>query len=492
MRIENIDFSKKINFFFYKNFLKFNLILNIFIFSWIIEWIIIFENCFFKNNYNFYFFPSKIPVLLIICFLYNIYIWGISCWRRTQFGKFTRGDRELWSKSFASFWIFEIVTILSIFLAACWLRWGPAMYVPRTFYIGKKWFYIELIYFSYIVWLLYLLKLTMKWNNWENQIFIVYFILFFITLIIWRDIIIIYGRDYFSIKNGGKWKINKNRTIWASFAPLWWFLILINQVENDIDFQSNFFRLKYILKNFEKNNYFDIFSKDLNLIKLLKIKYMPLTLNKSWELNSMPLNDYFSTKYKISYTNFIENFFFSQGEFTLHSNMFYERRIGHHSKRITIWTLLFYIRIWHHLMLIFWWFFFLIRLNERKKSSYNLLSICHFNLYCCFLISGLIYFYRYLPMYEIIFKLFKIKFEMQKYQAWEFRRVRSWNYLLELTTNLFIYFRKSWSISMVMIDHISSYSLGLKNLYDELDLDYYDIIFNNNNNKNIKYYYNII
>lgn len=46
-----------------------------------------------------------------------------------------------------------------------------------------------------------------------------------------------------------------------------------------------------------------------------------------------------------------------------------------------------------------------MRLYIRQKSSYTLLSACYFNVYCCFLISILLYLYYMLPFYEGFFRI---------------------------------------------------------------------------------------
>jgi hypothetical protein len=80
------------------------------------------------------------------------------------------------------------------------------------------------------------------------------------------------------------------------------------------------------------------------------------------------------------------------------------RRYGFMPKKISMWYFLIYLKIWHHLILFIWWFLLLIRLHGRKKTSFNFLSSCYFNVYCCFLIGLLVYFYQYLKYWETIFK----------------------------------------------------------------------------------------
>jgi hypothetical protein len=85
-------------------------------------------------------------------------------------------------------------------------------------------------------------------------------------------------------------------------------------------------------------------------------------------------------------------------------DFFYVRKTGFLPKRISMWYMLVVIRIWHHFMLFIWWFFYLFRINIRKKNSYSLLSVCYFNVYCCFVLSLLIYLIQLLPIYENFFR----------------------------------------------------------------------------------------
>ena len=90
--------------------------------------------------------------------------------------------------------------------------------------------------------------------------------------------------------------------------------------------------------------------------------------------------------------------------FTLDSNVFYPRRLGFLTKKITMWYFLFILKIWHHLMLFYWWFLYLLKIYTQKKSSYVWLSASYFNVYCCFLLAILVYIYQYLPYLELYVK----------------------------------------------------------------------------------------
>lgn len=363
--------------------LKWNSIIILFLVTWLYEWLIIFKQLLRVFTYLRFIYPYRIPILLLICLLYYIYVWGISVWRRTQYGKFTRGDRKLWYKGFASFWIVELSTLLGLIIAAAWMNWGPTPLFPRNFYGSKKSFIIELVFISYILWSLYLLRFSIKWKKWKYQISLIFLILFFVILLIWRDILIIIGRENINIQNGVRWKFIRANTVIYSLLPDWWFYTLISN-KNIISKDSIFLTLF----NFIENNKF-------NDKYILPINFK-LIIDEYYKYNLLPLTkNVFNTSY-----------------YTSESLVFYPRKIGFLTKRIAMWTFFLFLKIWHHLMLYIWWFFYLIRLISRKKNSYQFLSICHFNIYCCFLIALSIYIYGLFPKFMIFFRFFKKRPEM--------------------------------------------------------------------------------
>lgn len=376
--------------------IRWNLNIISFFLAWVYEWIL-YYNCILNlNTYVNLVFPYRIPVLLLIIFLYFLFIWGISVWRRTQYGKFTRGDRKLWYKGFASFWVVELSTLLGLIIAAAWMNWGPTPLFPRNFYSSKKSFVIELTFITYILWALYLLRFSIKWKKWKTQVSLTIFVIVIVILLIWRDILILIGRENININNGVRWKFIRANIITYSLLPNWWFYTLINN-KNTINYQSMFFSL---------NNYLNFLKNDLS-IKPIDFK--------------ITFNDYYKYNFISAYFNANDNLI-NDNFFTKSSLIFYPRRVGFLTKRIAMWTFFLFLKIWHHLMLYIWWFFYLIRLVSRKKNSYQLLSICHFNVYCCFLIALAIYIYGFFPRFMIFFRFFKPRPEMiTMYRVWAWR-----------------------------------------------------------------------
>lgn len=381
-----------------------NLNIIVFFFSWVYEWILYYDCILNLNTYVNFVFPYRIPVLLLIIFLYFTYVWGISVWRRTQYGKFTRGDRKLWYKGFASFWVVELSTLLGLVIAAAWMNWGPTPLFPRNFYSSKKSFVIELTFITYILWALYLLRFSIKWKKWKTQVSLTVFVIFIVILLIWRDILILVGRENININNGVRWKFIRANIVTYSLLPNWWFYTLINN-KGSLNYQSMFFSLY---------NYLNALKIDT---KITPIDFK-ITFNDYYKHNFLPAVLDINLNSKLNINSDVR-------QLTKSSLSFYPRRFGFLTKRIAMWTFFLFLKIWHHLMLYIWWFFYLIRLFSRKKNSYQFLSICHFNVYCCFLIALAIYIYGFFPKFMIFFRFFKPKPAMMTiYRVW------AWKYFI--------------------------------------------------------------
>lgn len=412
----------------------------------------------YKSKNFFFFYPNKITVLIIFCFMYFIYVWGFSNWRRTQYGKFTRGDRKLWAKSYASFWIVEFTTILSIFFVACWMNWGPTIFIPRRFCAARKGFIIELTIFTYVMWILYLIRFTLKWNKWQTQYFLICLILVLIFYLIWRDLCLIVGRENISLRSGSRWKYVTVQTICYTFSPKWWFQHFINQHEK-LDHNSYFFSLKFFLDSLNDLKFENIFTKNNSLNLYEKLHFLPYTNLSDWKsLTFFDLNS-------VSEVTTIEPLYFSifkKSTTNLTNYKYYPRRIGSHYKRIAIWTILLFLKLWHHIMLLVWWFFYLMKLTSRRKNSYSYLSICYFNLYCCFLISLLVYLFNYLTFYEKFFKIIKHKPIMRT-----FNRTRS--HMVEAFFDNFLLFYLFFN-QLLKLKFIKSYEMnGYKRIFSSVE-----------------------
>jgi hypothetical protein len=152
--------------------------------------------------------------------------------------------------------------------------------------------------------------------------------------------------------------------------------------------------------------------KDITLSDYDKYMFLPLIKNKFWTDNSLPFYYLFNLNKMDLFLNFNEFYNLNNSKYSIDSYIYYPRKIGFSTKKLAMWTFFFFLKIWHHLMLFIWWFFYLIRLTSRKKNSYSWLSICHFNVYCCFVISLIIFIFSYFPWYEMFFKVNRHKHSM--------------------------------------------------------------------------------
>lgn len=361
----------------------------------IFECYIFISNTWYSSINSSLIFPSGPNPLLIFIFIVWIYIWGISNLRRTLFGRFTRGDRRLWFKSFASFWIFELITFLSIYLISSIMRWGPNFIFKRRYRLPNSIFVEELALFTIIVWLLYLLRFFIKWNSWKGSTILTLLIIAVTSVLIWKDLAMFWGRQSLSHSYGSKWRtLNRNITLY-SLCPEWWNMHYIGHSK--------------LLAPLNINDYIDSYSNITSFNLFERGRLLPMHNFKTWVDHSLPFSDTFSAftssniaKLKpftpLSISEYSTFDFLAR--YLKDGEIAYHRRIGFPAKRLAMWNIFTILKIWHHTILFFWWFLFLFRLNGTRKNAYSLLSTCFFNVYCCFILSLFVYLFKHFPFYE--------------------------------------------------------------------------------------------
>lgn len=105
--------------------------------------------------------------------------------------------------------------------------------------------------------------------------------------------------------------------------------------------------------------------------------------------------------------------------YTIHGgNYFYPRRLGFIPKRIAMWQLLILLKMWHHLIILLWWCLFIYRSLARRKTSYSMLAVCYFNVYCCYLLGLMIYIIYYAVYLEMWFKFRPGNFTFHRFTLW--------------------------------------------------------------------------
>lgn len=413
-----MNMMQKFFYFYFTNYLvvfqSINVIFIIFLISWLFEWLFFFDYVLNFFNSIYLYFPNKVPLLLLVCLVFWIYVWGVSVWRRTQFGRFVRGDRKLWLKGFASFWVVEVVTLTGLLLVSCWMSWGPTIIISRHYWFPKKGFLFELTIFTYVMWLTYLMRFSLKWQLWKTQFFITLIILLILFLLIWRDLITLMFREIVNMDTGANWRYRKTSGIVYSISSIWWLeCFLGHHYRDNYSYYSPIevtlinllnhryahpFRLENVLslKEFDSYNWLSFNTQSFwwDHIGLFLLSSKNSVNPKYLYIISDPINCIFPT-FDLSLIKDSQTIISS--DFTNYSGFFYPRRIGFLPKRLAMWFFLVVIKIWHHFMLFIWWFFYLLRLYNRRKSSYTMLSACYFNLYCCYIIGFLVYLYHVLP-----------------------------------------------------------------------------------------------
>lgn len=60
---------------------------------------------------------------------------------------------------------------------------------------------------------------------------------------------------------------------------------------------------------------------------------------------------------------------------------------------------------------------YLFRLSARKRNSYSFLSVCYFNVYCCYLLGLLIYSIYYAAAWEVYMRVRPTNFSIHRYNV---------------------------------------------------------------------------
>lgn len=353
--------------------------------TWLVEWEVIFDYLFGEWWRIHTVLPARTPVMLILVLFFWAFVWGFSIWRRAQFGRFTRGERELWAKALAAFWVVEFVTIGSILIVYCWMNWGPLPLVPRRLFLPRRGLLFEFFIYTYIIFLGYVAKFSVNWCSWRIQLALGMAVLFIFYFLLWRDLSCLLFRDTLDKVYGVRWRNVRLTAVVYSLTHEWW----VSHVLGRRDSLSYFLGLPeaYVRKNHPL--------KVLPVMTEFEARHW-LPESKSskrrwrgvWNLVRLK-------KCSIYYANFD----------LLNRGYYYPRRLGFIPKRWCMWQLLTFLKMFHHMIILLWWILFIYRKMSRRQTSYNFLSSCHFNVYCCFLMTLMIYFIYYALYWEMILKL---------------------------------------------------------------------------------------
>lgn len=280
----------------------------------------------------------------------------------------------------------ELVTVISFLLIYFWLSWGPIVLCAHKFRPTKSGLISELILYSYIFYIIYILKIITKWNTYHSQLISTFLIIILISNLIWHDLLILFFRANLDNHKTGKWRhINTSITIYT-LSNEWW-------LQHSLPHRSAFgwtycfydaiINMEQPIPLLTENTTY--YEQRLNLF-LTPNTYL---INLTPHLNFMPL---------------LPNSL----------SLIYPTRLGYIPKRFTLWQLLIFLKIWHHLIILIWWNLMIYRLRTRQQTSYNWLYACAFNIYCCFILALLIYFINLIPIIEMFGRYRKYTWNLHK------------------------------------------------------------------------------
>lgn len=370
--------------------------LQILIVAWAIEWLLIIEYLLDEWLHTLILLAVRVPTLLLICFLYWFWLWTMSVWRRTQFGKFTRGERKLWAKALTAFWVAELVTAASFVIIFGCLSWGPAPLVPRIFWVPRKGIILEVIVYSYILMIAYIAKMTLKWNSWRSQVVLSCVILIILSYVLWKDVLLLLTRENLYSPQSARWRNLRTNTVVYTLSHEWWTTHITTRRAPHARHNS---LIWYLVNNekpdfnklpqysqYEMYNMIDDMSKNVRGTALCPL----LSALVDYSQNLQPL----SAKAQLPLT--------------------YPRRVGFVPKRLSLWHLLVVLKMWHHLILVLWWSLYIYKLVLRQKTAYAFLGSCAFNVMCCLLLALIVYSLSFFQRWELFLKFKPVTFNLHR------------------------------------------------------------------------------
>jgi len=365
--------------------------------AWVLEWLLVIEYIFDEWMHTFIVLAVRVPTLLLICFLYWFWLWAMSVWRRTQYGKFTRGERKLWAKALTAFWVAELVTALSFVLIFGCLSWGPAPLVPRVFNVSRKGIILELVIFSYILMLAYIAKMTMKWNGWRSQVAISSAVLIILSYLLWKDVMLLVTRENLYSQNAARWRNMRTNAVVYTLSHEWWTVHATTQRAPHARHDNLLYLLQTATRpdftklpqysQYELNNIVDNITKDARARALCPALNMIINYAGELGINNKSAQPFLT----------------------------YPRRTGFVPKRISMWQLLVILKMWHHLVLVLWWALYIYRLLHRQKTAYAFLGSCAFNVFCCLILALVVYSLSFFQRLELLLKFKPTAFGLHRW-----------------------------------------------------------------------------
>lgn len=370
--------------------------ITIFALAWVLEWAIVIQYLLEEWWRCYIFQATRVPLILVLSLVYWFWLWTMSVWRRTQFGRFTRGERKLWAKALAAFWVAELVTVGSIVGIFGCLSWGPAPLVPRVFNVSRKSFLLELVVYSYIFIAAYIARAALKWNSWHTQVVLSCLVLMMLSYLLWRDVLLLMTRLNLYDQSAARWRNIRTTAVVYTLSHEWW--------------------TSHITGNRAPH------ARQESLLYLLQMKQRP-DFSKLPQYTQYELHNFVEVRQKqqvaralcpllsavIDYTPQLQNSLKHAQPFSS-----YPRRVGFVPKRLGLWHLLVVLKMWHHLVLVLWWALYVYRLVNRQKTSYSFFNSCVFNVFCCLLLAFIVYALGFFPRLEYALQIKSTHFNFHR------------------------------------------------------------------------------
>ena len=300
---------------------------------------------------------NRLPLGIIATIGYWLLCWSLAVWRRSGSGRFTRGERILWAKAYTAFWVAELVTLGSFLLVYLWCSWGPITSGCHQFLAARRGLILEFIIYSYLIWLIYILRLALHWGYIQIQAVIVSLCICSTGYLLWRDYLTLGGRD--SIYSG--WQDTRLGAILATLSQEW----IIGHLYGRRSTATLYASLAY--------------GGRTGLQPLINFSALTEFEGGMWIGGNHLLG---GSKLEQSYLG----------------------RGGFLAKRLALWQFLVFLKMWHQLLILVWWCLSLCRITQQGNHSYTLLAVNSFNVYCCFMIGILLYGINYIGDWEILFR----------------------------------------------------------------------------------------
>jgi hypothetical protein len=203
---------------------------------------------------------------------------------------------------------------------------------PRQFLVSSRGFTLEIFIYSYLFFLVHVLRLSLSWGSLRFQVLVVLLILSFFVVLLWRDFAVFWGRDSYTTGGGFKWRYIRSSLVVFTLSQEWW-------ISNFIGGRASG----------------TLFPTLPAAFSALKSPFQPLLASSIYE-GSLQAS-YFGGSSYLKHSGALAN-----DCLFLQSSWAYPTRVGFLPKRFSLWQFLTFLKIWHHLVILLWFILYLFRL----------------------------------------------------------------------------------------------------------------------------------